>query len=299
MDEALRTRVATWMDDDPDPGAVAELAALLDTGEEAALRERFRTGLAFGTAGLRGELRAGPNGMNLAVVERAAAGLAAWLGAGRTVAVGYDARHRSAEFARACAAVLGGAGLEVRLLPRALPTPVLAFAVRHLGADAGIMVTASHNPPRDNGMKVYLGDGAQLVPPADAEIEAAIAAVGPLRALPRAAVPVPVGEEPVEAYVAATAALSLVPDRGVRVAATAMHGVGRATLDAVLARAGFALPAWEPDQAEPDPDFPTVAFPNPEEPGALDRVLALAAREAADLVVAVDPDADRCAVAVG
>ncbi len=200
---------------------------------------------------------------------------------------------------RACAAVLAGAGHTPRLLPRALPTPVLAFAVRRLGAAAGIMVTASHNPPRDNGMKVYLADGAQLVPPADAEIEAAIAAVGPLRELARGPVPAPEGEELVEAYVAATAALSLVPDRGVRVVATAMHGVGRATLEAVFAAAGMPLPAYEPSQAEPDPDFPTVAFPNPEEPGALDRVLALAAHEGADLVVATDPDADRCAVAVG
>ena len=207
-------------------------------------------------------------------------------------------RTRSAEFAHACAAVLGGAGLGARLLPRALPTPVLAFAVRHLGTDAGIMVTASHNPPGDNGLKVYLADGAQLVGPADAEIEAAIRAVGPLCELPHAAVPPPEGAELVEAYVAATAALSLVPDRDIRVVATAMHGVGRATLEAVFARAGLAAPEFEPSQAEPDPDFPTVAFPNPEEPGALDRVLALAERRGADLVVATDPDADRCAVAV-
>ena len=298
MDDALRSRIEAWIEDDPDPASADELRALLASEDDVALRQRFDTELAFGTAGLRGALRAGPNGMNPAVVERAAAGLGAWLGGRGSVVIGYDARHRSAEFAHACAAVLGGAGLGARLLPRALPTPVLAFAVRHLGTDAGVMVTASHNPPGDNGLKVYLADGAQLVGPADAEIEAAIRAVGPLCELPHAPVPPPEGAELVEAYVAATAALSLVPDRDIRVVATAMHGVGRATLEAVFARAGLAAPEFEPSQAEPDPDFPTVAFPNPEEPGALDRVLALAERRGADLVVATDPDADRCAVAV-
>ena len=297
MDDALRRRVEAWIEDDPEPADRAELGALLDAGDSAALSERFAVGLAFGTAGLRGPLRAGPNGMNRAVVRRAAAGLAAWLGAGRSVVVGRDARHGSATFAADCAAALAGAGLRAELLPRALPTPVLAFAVAELGADAGIMVTASHNPARDNGMKVYLGDGAQLVAPADAEIEAAIAVVGRAADIPLADPGPRVREELVDAYVAATAALSLVDARGLTLAATAMHGVGREMLDAVLARAGFAPPSWEPSQAEPDPDFPTVAFPNPEEPGALDRVLEHGA--GADLILATDPDADRCAAMVG
>jgi len=232
-------------------------------------------------------------------VRRAAAGLAAHLGPGRSVAVGHDARHGSRAFAEDAAAVLAGAGLRALLLPRALPTPVLAFAVRALGADAGAMVTASHNPPQDNGLKVYLGDGAQLVPPADREVEARIAAVGPVAGLPLADPGPRLGEEVVEAYVAATAGLALTGERGVRLAYTPLHGVGRATFEAVLDRAGLPRPAVVAAQAEPDPDFPTVAFPNPEEPGAMDRVLALGRETGADVVVAHDPDADRCAAAAG
>ncbi len=299
MDAGLAGRVREWISDDPEPADREALERLLAAGDEAALRDRFSGLLAFGTAGLRGRLRAGPNGMNVAVVRRATAGLAAHLGAGRTVVVGYDARHGSRRFAHDAAAVLAGAGLQARVLPRALPTPVLAFAVRHLDADAGVMVTASHNPPQDNGYKVYLEAGAQLVPPADAEIEARIDAVGPLADVPLGDPGPPLGEEVVEAYVEATAGLSLVEDRDVHVAYTPMHGVGRDTLTAVFARAGFEVPAIEPAQAEPDPDFPTVSFPNPEEPGAMDRVLALAAEAGADVAIANDPDADRCAVAVG
>jgi phosphomannomutase len=241
--------------------------------------------------------------MNRAVVHRAAAGLAAWLGPGRSVAVGYDARHGSRTFADDTARVLAGAGLRVHLLPRALPTPVLAFAVRHLGADAGVMVTASHNPPQDNGYKVYLGGpdhgGAQLVPPADREIEACIRSAGPVAGLPLGDPGEPLGEDVVLAYVEATVELGMTADREVRLAYTPLHGVGLATLRTVLARAGFPTPAVEPDQADPDPDFTTVTFPNPEEPGAMDRVLALGAATRADVVIANDPDADRCAVAVG
>ncbi len=303
MDAALHEEVSSWIADDPDPATAAELSALLAAGNEAELRARFAAPLRFGTAGLRGPLRAGPNGMNRAVVRRAAAGLAAYLGreaaAPLRVVIGCDARHGSADFAQDCAAVLRGAGLQPLLLPAQLPTPVLAFAVRRLGAAAGVMVTASHNPPADNGLKVYLGDGAQLIPPADARIEALIAAVGPAAAIPLDDPGPRVGSELLEAYIAATAGLSLVPDRELRVAATAMHGVGRATLEAVFTHAGFAAPSFEPSQAEPDPDFPSVAFPNPEEPGAMNRVLAHGAAVGADLVVALDPDADRCAAAVG
>jgi phosphomannomutase len=198
VDASLAEQVRSWIDDDPDPDARAELSALLEAGDEAELRDRFSGPLAFGTAGLRGRLRAGPNGMNRAVVHRAAAGLGAWLGAGRSVAVGYDARHGSRVFAQDTARVLAGAGLRVLLLPRALPTPVLAFAVRRLGADAGVMVTASHNPPQDNGYKVYLGGpghgGAQLVPPADRRIEERIRAVAASRPPARRPGP-PLGEE--------------------------------------------------------------------------------------------------------
>jgi phosphomannomutase len=302
VDETLARRVDAWIADDPDAASRAELRALLDRGAAAELEDRFGSRLSFGTAGLRGTLRAGPNGMNRAVVRRAAAGLAAYLGPGRSVVIGFDARHGSRTFAEDSAAVLAGAGLRARVFDEPLPTPVLAFAVRRLGADAGVMVTASHNPPQDNGYKVYLGgpgdEGAQIVPPADREIEAQIAAVPAVSALPLGAVE---RIEPgvVDAYVDATVALALTDDRDVRIVYTPLHGVGRATLCAVLRRAGVPAPVVEPAQAEPDPDFPTVRFPNPEEPGTLDRALALGRAERADVVIATDPDADRCAVAVG
>jgi phosphomannomutase len=247
--------------------------------------------------------------MIAAVVARAAAGLGRWLvergHGGGGVVIGYDARRRSDEFARLSAEVLAGAGFAVQLLPRQLPTPVLSFAVRHLGCAAGIMVTASHNPPQDNGYKVYLGDGAQLVPPADREIEAAIAAVESVRALPRSDDWVTLGDDVEADYVAAVVRAV---DRGavpaaarseLTVAYTAMHGVGAATTRAVFAAAGLAPPVAVPEQDEPDPAFPTVAFPNPEEPGATDLLEALAARIGADVAIAEDPDADRCAVVCG
>ena len=295
--------VEAWIADDVDPRAAAELQALIDAHDAAELADRFRGPLVFGTAGLRGPLRAGPNGMNRTVVRRAAAGLAAWLvghgGPGRPVVIGYDARHGSLDFARDSAAVLAAAGFEARLLPRVLPTPVLAFAVRQLGAAAGVMVTASHNPPQDNGYKVYAADGAQIVPPADREIEAAIRAVGPSRDIPLDAGSVQVLDDSIRtSYVAAVSAL--VPDgpRGLRIVHTALHGVGTGTVLAVFATAGFTDVLPVPEQEQPDPDFPTVAFPNPEEPGALDLALDLARARDADLVLANDPDADRCAVAV-
>jgi phosphomannomutase len=295
----LTAAARAWADDDPDPATRAEVEALLAGGDGNALRERFGGRLVFGTAGLRGPLRAGPTGMNRAVVRRTAAGLAAFLGSGRTVVVGRDARHGSEDFARDTCAVLAGAGLRALLLPRPLPTPVLAHAVLALDADAGVMVTASHNPPQDNGYKVYLADGAQIVPPADAAIEAASAAVGRLRDLPLSDAWTRLDESVVEAYLDAVAALPRSPHRDVRVAYTPLHGVGGGLLLAAFARAGFRPPEVVAEQAEPDPDFPTVAFPNPEEPGATDLLLALAERTGADVAIASDPDADRVAVAVG
>ncbi|WP_369051945.1 phospho-sugar mutase [Kineococcus terrestris] len=323
LPDDLRRRAEAWIDDDPDERDRAELRGVLDAaarGDAAAvadLADRFSAPLEFGTAGLRGALGAGEHRMNRAVVQRAAAGLGAWLvqrAERPRVVVGLDARHRSRDFADDSAAVLTAAGCEVLLLPRPLPTPVLAFAVRHLGADAGVMVTASHNPPQDNGYKVYLGGrvapeegrGVQIVPPADAEIAARIAAVRHVRDVPRAAGGWRVlGEDVVEDYLAAVVAAGerLVPDvpaggRGPRVVVTALHGVGSPVLREALRRSGTTDVHEVAEQSEPDPDFPTVAFPNPEEPGALDRALALAAQVDADLVLAVDPDADRCCVAV-
>ncbi|MFC4531418.1 phospho-sugar mutase [Sphaerisporangium dianthi] len=298
MSDLVR-RAEEWLAQDPDPETRDELGRILDAGDAAALMDRFGAKLEFGTAGLRGELGAGPNRMNRVTVMRAAAGLARRLGPGKHVVIGYDARHNSDVFARDSAAVLNGAGLRVSLMAHHWPTPVLAFAVRHLGADAGVMVTASHNPPRDNGYKVYWGDGAQIVPPLDAEISAAIDATGPVDRLP-------LGDEwetlsdaaIVEPYLAAVTALPTGDDRDLRIVYTPMHGVGGEILLRALAAAGFAPPAVVDAQFTPDPDFPTVAFPNPEEPGAMDLSLRLAEKVGADLVIANDPDADRCAVGV-
>ncbi|MFJ3710874.1 phospho-sugar mutase [Streptomyces sp. NPDC090053] len=297
----------TWHAEDPDSDTRDELAKLIETassGDTTELAARFGGTLQFGTAGLRGELGAGPMRMNRSVVIRAAAGLAAYLKAqgqaGGLVVIGYDARYKSADFARDTAAVMTGAGLRAAVLPRPLPTPVLAFAIRHLGAVAGVEVTASHNPPRDNGYKVYLGDGSQIVPPADLGIAAAIDAVRSLHDVPR-----PesgwetLGDDVLEAYLARTdAVLTAGSPRTARVVYTAMHGVGTETLLAAFARAGFPAPVLVAEQAEPDPAFPTVAFPNPEEPGAMDLSFATARRAEPDLIIANDPDADRCAVAV-
>ncbi|GAA2817825.1 phospho-sugar mutase [Nonomuraea rubra] len=289
-----------WLAQDPDPDTRAELSALIEAEDLPALEDRFGAKLEFGTAGLRGELGAGPNRMNRVTVMRAAAGLAAVLGPGKHVVIGYDARHKSDVFARDTAAVLTGAGLHASLLPSPLPTPVLAFAVRHLGADAGVTVTASHNPPRDNGYKVYWGDGSQITPPIDGEISAAIDAVGRVDELPLngPGTLTELGEGIVDDYLSAVTALPLGDARGLRVAYTPLHGVGAATLTDAFLRAGFESPMAVEEQRNPDPDFPTVAFPNPEEPGAMDLAVALAAKLDADLVLANDPDADRCAVGV-
>lgn len=294
----LHRAAEDWLAQDPDPRTRAELRRILDSGDQTALADRFGARLEFGTAGLRGELGAGPNRMNRVTVMRAAAGLAARLGPGTSVVIGYDARHGSARFAEDTAAVVTGAGLTAWLLPRPLPTPVLAFALRDLGADAGVMVTASHNPPRDNGYKVYWTDGGQIAPPLDTEISAAIDAVGRVDELPLGTGWTVLGDEIVEAYLHAMSHLPLGDARDVSVAYTPMHGVGREVLQRALAWTGFPAPAVVAEQAEPDPDFPTVAFPNPEEPGAMDLALALAESAGTDLVIANDPDADRCAVGV-
>ncbi|GGP17403.1 phospho-sugar mutase [Nonomuraea glycinis] len=297
---SLHEQAREWLSQDPDPDTRAELSALLERDDTEALRDRFDAKLEFGTAGLRGELGAGPNRMNRVTVMRAAAGLAQVLGPGKHVVIGYDARHKSDVFARDTAAVLTGAGLHASLLPCPLPTPVLAFAVRHLGADAGVTVTASHNPPRDNGYKVYWGDGSQIVPPIDSRISAAIDAVGPVDALPlhSPGTLTELGDAIVEDYIDAVLALPLGDARELRVAYTPLHGVGSGTLTGAFLAAGFETPIAVEAQRNPDPDFPTVAFPNPEEPGAMDLVIELAAKTGADLVLANDPDADRCAVGV-
>ncbi|QBI53224.1 phospho-sugar mutase [Streptomonospora litoralis] len=307
MADSYRTLAQAWLDQDPDPVTREELAALLDSGDDAALADRFGARLEFGTAGLRGRLGAGPNRMNRVTVMRAAAGVAHWTGAGGTVVIGYDARHRSADFARDSAAVLAGAGCTALLLPRALPTPVLAFAVRDLGADAGIMVTASHNPPEDNGYKVFTGTatagtgddaGSQIVPPADTDISAAIAAAGPVDRLPLSQDWHLLGEETVERYLAAVCRLPLGTDRDITTTYTPLHGVGGRILAAAFSWAGFPPPRTVTEQNRPDPDFPTVQFPNPEEPGAMDLALATGRDEGTDIILANDPDADRLAVAV-
>ncbi|MEV7502829.1 phospho-sugar mutase [Streptomyces sp. NPDC093018] len=305
----LIARASAWLAEDPDPDTRAELAELIEAGDEKELAARFAGTLQFGTAGLRGELGAGPMRMNRNVVIRAAAGLAAYLkknGAPHggpdagLVVIGYDARHKSADFARDTAAVMTGAGLRAAVLPRPLPTPVLAFAIRHLGAVAGVEVTASHNPPRDNGYKVYLGDGSQIVPPADAGIAAEIDAIASLNDVPRPESGWQTLDDAVlDAYLARTdAVLATGSPRTARTVYTAMHGVGKDVLLAAFARAGFPEPVLVAEQAEPDPDFPTVAFPNPEEPGAMDLAFGRARASDPDLIIANDPDADRCAVAV-
>ncbi|QKW19846.1 phospho-sugar mutase [Kitasatospora sp. NA04385] len=311
----LLDRARAWLAEDPDPQTRAELAGLLACAEGpeaeseeriawSRLAERFAGRLQFGTAGLRGELGAGPMRMNRAVVIRAAAGLAGYVRKhpelGDLVVIGYDARHKSYDFALDTAAVVVGAGLRAALLPRALPTPVLAFAIRQLGAAAGVVVTASHNPPQDNGYKVYLGDGSQIVPPADADIAAEIDALGALADVPRAEGGWEVlGEEVLAAYLArAVSVLDADGPRDLATVYTPLHGVGRDVLLAAFGAAGFPAPVVVAEQAEPDPDFPTVAFPNPEEPGAMDLAFAAARAARPDLVIANDPDADRCAVAV-
>src|SRR3954451_15504412 len=307
---ALLDQARAWLADDPDERTRGELESVVRDveagGDAADLADRFDGTLEFGTAGLRGALGAGPNRMNRVVVTRAAAGLAAYLtrqhptgeGRERSVVIGYDARHNSDVFARDTAEVMTGAGFTAYVLPRPLPTPLLAFAIRDLGAVAGVMVTASHNPPQDNGYKVYLGDGSQIVPPADAGIAERIAAVGPLAEVPRGNGGDVLGDDVLDRYLDVVAGLVGDGPRALTMVYTPLHGVGGSTVVTALERAGFASPHVAVAQAEPDADFPTLAFPNPEEPGAMDLAMALAEEVGADVVVANDPDADRCAVAV-
>jgi phosphomannomutase len=321
IDDDLHNEVMAWIADDPDERDRAELSALLRAASEAGsteeaqraaaeLDDRFAGRLEFGTAGLRGKVAAGPNRMNRAVVRGTTAALASWLlyidpGAAEAgVVIGCDARHRSEEFAQEAARVLAGAGIAVHLLPPRRPTPLLAFAVRHLGAAAGIMITASHNPPADNGYKLYLGDGAQIVPPADLEIEAAISSIDLLSRISVAPPEDPLivrhGDEIAAAYLDEICAAARAPKGSawLRFTYTPLHGVAGDLALRAFAQAGFSQPDVVEVQFAPDPDFRTVVFPNPEEPGALDLALAQARRSGADLVIANDPDGDRLAIAV-
>lgn len=301
----LLASARAWIAEDPDEQTRAELeqvvAAVEAGGDESDLADRFAGTLEFGTAGLRGALGAGPNRMNRVVVVRAAAGLATYLrdtGARGPVVIGYDARRNSDVFARDTADVVTGAGYDALLLPRPLPTPLLAFAIRELGCSAGVMVTASHNPPQDNGYKVYLGDGSQIVPPADSGIAERIAAVGPVSEVPRGRGGKVLDETIVDRYLDTVAELAADGPRDLDIVYTPLHGVGGTSVVQVLETAGFSTPRVVSEQEHPDGTFPTVAFPNPEEPGAMNLAMALAAKHGADLVVANDPDADRCAAAV-
>ncbi len=304
IENSLRIEVEEWIALDPDPVTSSQLPQWLETENETELRRCFSGFLQFGTAGLRGPMGPGPSCMNRAVVGRAAAGIAAYMKKRNltSVVIGRDARHGSEDFTFESAEIFSGAGLTVHVLPRPLPTPVLAFAVNELGVDAGVMVTASHNPPQDNGYKVYLGGtvdgqryaGSQIVPPADIEIAAEIAAIHSVQ--PRGTAWTILDDEIFNKYVDRTKRISKKAYSN-KIVYSAMHGVGTETVNAVFAAAGYAAPILVAEQAQPDPDFPTVQFPNPEEPGAIDLSLKAAEFHGADFVIANDPDADRCAAA--
>jgi phosphomannomutase len=290
------TTAQEWISHDPDPHTVAELASL----SEEELAERFSQPLRFGTAGLRGALRGGPNGMNLAVVLRTTWAVAKVLKdrgfAGKQVVVGRDARHGSEDFALAAAEVLAAQGFAVTLMFVAVPTPVVAFAVRHHRAAAGIQITASHNPPSDNGYKVYFEGGFPIAPPIDHEIEQAVAEAPYADEIPRRPVK-PSGVDAIQHYVERAAQVAHMHE-SVRVALTPLHGVGGEFVMDTLVRAGLSDVHVVEGQFAPDPDFPTVPSPNPEEPGAVDALLELAADVDAEIAIALDPDADRCAIGV-
>lgn len=308
IDPTLLSVVRAWVARDPDPETRADLQVLVDAGDATTLAEYFSGRLAFGTAGLRARMHAGPTGMNRVVVRESAAGIARYLlanvphASGRGVVIAYDARHRSRTFAADCAEVIADHGIGVTLAEAPLPTPVGVFAIRALGAAAGIVVTASHNPPADNGVKLYLGDAAQIVPPVDADVAACIDAVAADGVLnPGAVMPadiVPLPSTLVDDYCRATLAQVPPPAVPIRIATTAMHGVGDELLDRLLSAAGHRGVATVVEQAVPDPDFPTVGFPNPDEPGATDLLAARMVATDAELGLAVDPDADRVAVLV-
>ncbi|WP_034271230.1 phospho-sugar mutase [Haloechinothrix halophila] len=308
MKPTLREATVGWIADDVDDNARAELRTILVAaiaGDPAAadeLADRMAGPLVFGTAGLRGPVRAGPNGMNRAVVVRTTAGVSSWLAAGGhrggVVVVGRDARRGSAEFAADAASVLDAAGFQVRVLDRPLPTPVLAFAVRHLNAVAGIQITASHNPATDNGYKLYDGSGAQIIPPADAEIEAAIAQAPAAASVPRSPGWTTICDEILEPYLQRVTELPRGTARELKIVLTPLCGVGGAVATEALRRAGFTDIHVVTEQFTPDPSFGGLTFPNPEEHGACDRLLELASAAQADLAIAFDPDADRCALGI-
>jgi phosphomannomutase len=307
MDQSLIAEVQAWISDDPDPLTALQLQALLDSGDEATLKKYFNGFLQFGTAGLRGPVGPGPSCMNRAVVGRTSAGIVEYMKQRgmKKVVIGRDARYGSEDYTFETAEIMSGAGMDVYILPRPLPTPVLAFATAHVKCDIGIMVTASHNPPQDNGYKVYIGptaDGinyasSQIISPTDGFIAAEIDAITSLKALPRAKKWTVLGEEVITEYIKRTSALAPRPG-DITIVYTAMHGVGTETVQRVFNHAGFATLLLVDEQCAPDPDFPTVVFPNPEEPGAIDLALKKARDFGADLVIANDPDADRCAVAI-
>ena len=307
MNAELLAEVQAWIADDPDQKTAAQLTALVATDDELTLKKYFSGFLQFGTAGLRGPVGPGPSCMNRAVVGRTAAGIASYMKARAMtrVVIGRDARYGSEDFTKESAEIFAGAGFEVFILPRPLPTPVLAFATAELKCDVGVMVTASHNPPQDNGYKVYIGptaDGieysaSQIISPTDGFIAKEITAITSLANIPRGNNWTVLGEEIITDYVKRAALLANKPG-DLKVVYTAMHGVGTETLQRVFNHAGFATLILVDEQCQPDPDFPTVAFPNPEEPGAIDLALQKARDFGADLVIANDPDADRCAAAV-
>ena len=309
----LFARAETWARDDPDPGTAAEVRALLARRAAAELQDAFAGRLQFGTAGLRGIIGPGPNRMNRAMVRQATGGLARYLlrqapdASTRGVVVGRDARRMSDVFMEEVAGVLAAHGIPVFVFPEPVPTPVGAFAVLERGAAAGVVVTASHNPPEYNGYKVYWGNGAQIIPPHDQGIAAEIEAVGPARDVPlmapdearRRGLRLEVGGDVGRAYLDAILGLRRFrgPVGGLTVVTTALHGVGARWLRQALRDAGFTKVHEVAEQREPDGAFPTVRFPNPEEPGALDLAFALAEEIRADLVLANDPDADCLAAA--
>jgi len=305
LDAALVAEVKEWIALDPSPEDAALLEKWLDEGNETDLRRCFNGFLQFGTAGLRGPIGPGPSCMNRAVVHRAAAGIAVYMKARglKKVVIGRDARYGSEDFTRESAEVFMGAGMDVSVLPRPMATPVLAYATTALGADVGIMVTASHNPPLDNGYKVYLGGtvdgtryaGSQIVSPADIQIASEISKIDQLA--PKKGGWVELDDAIFDEYVNKTAALARSKNE-LKVVYSAMHGVGSESVEAVFKAAGFSAIHFVEEQRQPDPAFPTVAFPNPEEPGAIDLSLALAKKIDADIVIANDPDADRCAAAI-
>ncbi|MCZ9884923.1 phospho-sugar mutase [Arthrobacter sp. B2a2-09] len=310
--ERIQDAARLWHSQDPDPETREELAGLIaaaaqgDPEASEALEDRFGTRLGFGTAGLRGALGAGPNRMNRVLVAQTAAGLADYLRTtldSPSIVIGYDARKNSSVFARDTAEIMAARGVDTTVLPRELPTPVLAFAVRHLDASAGVMVTASHNPAPDNGYKVYLGGhhgGAQIVAPQDRDIAAAIdnATATPVTDYQRSTDYRIAPESVVDEYIRLTAKRGIPGTSRPKVVYTPLHGVGWETARQVFADAGFDEPLAVPEQQHPDPRFPTTAFPNPEEPGALDLAFAAAKEYGADLVIANDPDADRLAAAI-